>query len=849
MPSRYRLLIYLLCLHLVSTAGNKVDIKPKPSWLLPAVVDPTRSADPNKVSNGLYYDLIDRQVNLDLQSEYYHVIRHITNESGVQDGSEVSVTFCPQFQHVQFHIVSIIRNGQTVNHLTPGAIKTADDESETPEYLYNGTRRAYIILKNVQKGDQIEYSYTIIGFNPVFESIYSDENYFASGTPVLNYYLSYQSGSGRKLNYKLFNGAVEPAVTVSGSSIVYQWKNPPLENKTTGSETPAWYTNKAHVALTEFKDWKQVNDWALTIFNNYQSRLPEKLMQKIDSWKKTSAGDQDVFANLALRFVQDQIRYLGLEIGVNTHKPHDPGDVFEKRFGDCKDKAFLLTAILRHENIKAFVALANTLERGNLSQSIPSGSAFNHAIVALQRGNNFVFLDPTASLQRGELINNYIPAYGWALVVQPGGNALSPIEPGFLNFTQITENLKVSFEDPSSLTVTSVFKGGAADDMRNNLSESSLKNMTEGYLDYYKKLFEGSEADSTISVSDDSLKNEIETREYYRIPKIWQKNQDGKIELRVYAKLIAARFPDPVGHSESEPIAIDFPVTTEYNLRLMMPQDWPLGIQEVHIKNSSYQFDFTPVENGNRLSFKYYFKSFRDIIPAADVAQYKLDYKEIANCFSLSFTKTDFNSPPSKKNLKPGGNTNWIMIWIIFFFGVLMTMLFNYLNRRSGNEIFAGGPPEPLQGAVILLGISLGIRILVQGYFLLKQNYFNQNIWNQLGIVGGSSLQSSFIIEMLISSFSMASTAALFFWFLKKRDIFPKMFIGATVAILIGQILLILIYYSVKTSDLSTVRKDAVTQLTRSLVYAFIWITFIMKSDRVKQIFTCPYNKEELKQR
>src|SRR4029077_8761035 len=101
-----------------------------------------------------------------------------------------------------------------------------------------------------------------------------------------------------------------------------------------------------------------------------------------------------------------------------------------------------------------------------------------------------------------------------------------------------------------------------------------------------------------ISVSDDSLKNEIETLESYRIPKIWAKNQDGKLELRVYAKLMAAKFPDPGGHSENDPIALEFPSTMEYNLRLNMPEDWPVTIDEVHIKNSSYQFDFAPVTNG-----------------------------------------------------------------------------------------------------------------------------------------------------------------------------------------------------------------------------------------------------------
>ena len=72
--------------------------------------------------------------------------------------------------------------------------------------------------------------------------------------------------------------------------------------------------------------------------------------------------------------------------------------------------------------------------------------------------------------------------------------------------------------------------------MRNSLSENSLKEMHESYLKYYSKIFEGIERDSAISIEDDSLKNVIKILESYKIPKIWEKNQDGKIAIRTYAK-------------------------------------------------------------------------------------------------------------------------------------------------------------------------------------------------------------------------------------------------------------------------------------------------------------------------
>jgi hypothetical protein len=841
---RFIAFIPVLFFSMSACAGNLINIKPQPSWILVNQIDGTRNPVAKNISDGYYYDLMDRQINLDQQTVYVHVIRHLVNESGVQEASEVSVTFSPQFQQVAFHKVAIIRNGQIINQLNSAAIKTADEESEAPGYLYNGTRRAYIILKNVQKGDQIDISYSIIGFNPVFNGLYSGESYFYNSTATTNFYLSYIAAANRKLNFKLFNGALAPKETKSGSQVVYQWINPSLDNASSHSDIPSWFTSMPYMTVSEFSDWKQVNDWGLSIFGNYHGKLPEKLVQKIGDWKKASAGDPDMFANLALRYVQDQIRYVGLEIGTNSHQPHAPDMVFEQGFGDCKDKALLLTTILRHENIESYVALANTQEKENLNQAAPSPLSFNHAIVALKRGNNFIFVDPTRSLQRGELINNYIPDYGWALVVQPEGSHLTQIEPGFLYYTSVVENLKVSIEDSSYLQVTSNYKGGAADDLRNNLSETSMKEMHENYLSYYSKLFDGILADSAISVEDDSLKNSIQIQETYKIPKIWEKNDEGKTAVSTYAKLMAAKFSNPSDHKANDPIAIDYPCTLEYTLHITMPEDWPVNMEEVHIKNASYQFDFTPSGVGKYLVFKYYFKSFRDYIPAEDVAQYKSDYKEIAGSFNLSFTTGNVISPPSKqKNFKPEGNTNWITLWIFLFSGVMLIMLFNFLNRKSGTEEEYAGHALPLQGAVILLGITLGIRFLYQGYVFLEQHYFRMNIWDILGQKGGSSLQSVLVMEMFTAMFSMAGSLALLYWFFKKRDIFPNMFVRFIVVCLIAQFVLLLFYYNIKTSiDLSAVRSEAGTQLIRTVVYAAVWISFILRSERVKQIFVCPHS-------
>jgi hypothetical protein len=826
-------------------AGSTVQIKPVPSWILPVTQETSRNPNLKDVSNGFYYELMNRQVNLVNQTVYLHFTRRIVNESGVQDASEVSVNFAPQFQQLVFHSVKIIRDGKTINQLKAGSIKIVDEESNASDYEYNGNKRAYLILKDVQKGDLIDVSYSVIGFNPVFGGRYAADFYFNSNTPVANYYLSILAPGTTKLYIKTFNHADNPTQNSTDGINSYQWRNPPLFNGSGESNTPSWFTNDPYVSISEYENWNDVSDWGLKIFNNYQFSLPTSLLQKIDSWRKEAAGDSDMFVNLALRFVQDQIRYLALEIGNNTHQPHSPGVVYNSRFGDCKDKALLLTMILRREHIPAFVALTNTSERENLTNAVPSPTAFDHAIVAIPRSAGYIFVDPTISFQRGELINTFIPDYGFVLVLKPGENQLTKMEPGSLHSTTITDEFNVRFNDDSSfLKVTSLYKGGAADDIRENLSTSSLQDITENYLKYYQKEFDGILNVSSVDQHDDSVKNEVTTKESYVIPKIWRKNDAGKLFLTLYAKDIASRIPDPAAHADSIPVFLEFPFSEEYIMHMAMPELWPVDMEAVHIKNDYYQFDFTPIANGSHLSFTYYFKTFKGYIPAGEVRKYKTDFREIENCFSLNFTKLDVSVTNSGiiGNRGSASNFNWITIWLSFFLGVLFTMLFRYLNQKTKLQDERMGAPIPLGGWIVFLGITLMIRLGLQGYYFWNEHYYLVSTWNIYEKLGGARLQTIFVFEMILSLFSMAGSAALLFWFFGKRDIFPSMFIYYTVIFLIAQFILVLAYYNIRIPEsMISMRQQMITQFVRMVFYTAIWVSFMKRSENVKYTFLYPH--------
>ena len=102
----------------------------------------------------------------------------------------------------------------------------------------------------------------------------------------------------------------------------------------------------------------------------------------------------------ALRFVQDDVRYTGLEIGAGAYRPSQPGVVLARRFGDCKDKVFLLVTLLRAMGVEAYPALVHSRMGIGVAERAPSPGAFDHVIAKVRFKDRDYWLDATISAVR-----------------------------------------------------------------------------------------------------------------------------------------------------------------------------------------------------------------------------------------------------------------------------------------------------------------------------------------------------------------------------------------------------------------------------------------------------------------
>ncbi len=172
--------------------------------------------------------------------------------------------------------------------------------------------------------------------------------------------------------------------------------------------------------------WKGVGLWYDGLMHDRVAPSPEIAAKAAE----LTAGKIDFYekADAIGEFVQRDIRYFGVEIGIGGNQPHFAGDIFKNHYGDCKDKATLLSAMLSSAGIHGTLVLVDT-RRGVMDPEDPSIEG-NHAIAAIEipkgyestklhsvvttkAGKRFLIFDPTwEHTPFGQLEDNLQGGYG-----------------------------------------------------------------------------------------------------------------------------------------------------------------------------------------------------------------------------------------------------------------------------------------------------------------------------------------------------------------------------------------------------------------------------------------------------
>jgi transglutaminase-like putative cysteine protease len=843
-----QLLLLLLVLPLLSNAqGKNFKTGPKPTWLAPYTPDLNKEPHEKDISDGYFMLLYEEQQHAELNSSYYHSIRKIVSEAGIQSGSEISVDYDPSYQQLIFHEVIIRRDGKIINQLNPARFKFLQQEQDLSRFIYSGTFTAYLILEDIRTADQIEYAFSITGRNPIFENKFFNSFYFAPYQPIVNYYKNLIAAPQRKIQFKAFNGAQLPEQKTLNGLNLYEWNIKDIKKlEDSDTQTPSWFNKYPYVQASEYTSWKEVADWARQI--NKHVPPGEAIKAKVAALKKEAGSNQTIYLQNAMRFVQDNIRYMGIEMGENSHRPNNPEKVLTQRFGDCKDKSLLLCTLLQADNINANMAYVNTYDKGTVTNKLPTPYAFNHAIVYVTLNGKNYWIDPTVSYQRGELDNFHQPAYQMALVITDTTTSLTPAKPLSSGKTIIVERLEYPSraDYPATMEVTTTYTGKFADNSRSDFATSSMKDKEAAFVKYYKSIYGDVSVTDSIQVLDTANTNTIQVLEKYQIENAWTKDSitKGKLTCKVTAQALIGEIAFITDAKRKSPVLLKYPTDLDYTIEVVFPEGWGDLSDALHIKNDYYQFDFTSKVVDRTLYLHYKYKTFQDHVPVDFIPQYVKD----VNAIDMQTGQKFFWMQEGTQTPKEGDKgTNWLVVAVALMFTGFFAYLAWKYSHRSVLPVKQPVSSQPIGGWLVLLAIGVTLTPFIQANQVLRMETFSNSLWEQVATrtdLGNTSILQLFLIgEVIINAFLVVYAILLVVLFYKRRDIFP--FTLATFYI----IQLIVVALDAKlTGYLFKVDPDPNSEILqymiKLLVMMFVWIPYLLKSERATATFTIPHHSQ-----
>lgn len=448
-------------------AAAGFEIAPAPAWVTRTGLEglPSLPAAPVHVL------LMDDQTRLGPGAtvlRYQRVVRQVNSSAGLEAASQIEVVFDPSYQRLVLHELAVWRDGKRLDRLNAKAVRLLQRETQLERQIVDGRMTASIVLEDLRVGDRIEWASTLAGDNPVFEGKYVETQWLsASRGPAGLVQRRLLAPAGRSIRHRLtVRDAVVSEVartdglreTLVQRRAVPQFRFDPL--------TPAEDNYAELLEWSEFASWSDVAGWAERQFAG-PLRDREPLAAKAAEIRAASSDAQQRLT-MALDFVQKEVRYFGTETGASSHRPASAEQVMRQRFGDCKDKAALLVNLLGQLEIEAVPALVSTSLRESLGRRLPSPLNFDHAIVAVRRGEQWLWLDATRSLQSGPASERGVAGLSAALLTRGGEEAPLAIPPAR---SQLRAEVRDVFKfprmaEPGELVSEATYYGDLAESLR-----------------------------------------------------------------------------------------------------------------------------------------------------------------------------------------------------------------------------------------------------------------------------------------------------------------------------------------------------------------------------------------------
>ncbi|PIF08393.1 TPR repeat protein [Janthinobacterium sp. 13] len=556
---------------------------------------------------------------------------------------QFGIDYFPAYQKLHLHRVAILRGGQVMDRTASVSTRLLERETRIDAGMYGGAVTLQLLLDDVRVGDTLWTTYSVEGSNPVFGKQWSGDFSWDTGLPLERRSLTVFHPQGRPLYWRQlgdFQGApLTPVISRQGEIETLRFEQRSLEAVESEESIPSEYQPGRSLQMTEHRDWNSVAVWASSLFPPAPASTALQAVAAQLRKEATPAAQ----AGAALRWVQDEIRYFSVSVGENSHRPQAPDTVLKLRYGDCKDKSYLLVSLLNQLGIRARMVLLNAQAPKAMTKIIASPSWFDHVIVQMQIDGRDYYVDPTANGQKlplDKLTTVFAGASG--LLVDPATQGLtllperSDVGPEYEHLDRITIG---SFDGDAVLEARETYRGGYAEAMRDGIPKLSTVEFSKSMLERYESLYPGVTLIEPPRVEDDREANVFAMLGRYKLPKPVRQSDDGYV-IDYESHIVDGSLGLPKKIVRSYPLALP---RGRYAARYRLQIQWPDGVradQAPGVKSVDNPF-FTARDEltlkGNVLDYMLDYRVKQAVVQAADVPELQAQSKLLAPYISATF--------------------------------------------------------------------------------------------------------------------------------------------------------------------------------------------------------------------
>ena len=431
MLSRQRVLLFVLltsCFPFIATLLSAEEV-----WDVPAF-----SADPEslrraaaEIKPGKDADatilLNEHLASLDATGKIlkkHHMIYRIETKDGIEIWAKIRGEWSPWYQsrpEIRARVISPDGTVHTLDLKTLADIPVRESSSDiyTDRRAYGGPLPALAI------GSIVEEEVTTRDTTPFFSGGSIERYGFAWDVPVTKTRFVLSHPDSLPVHYVLhqLSDAKVSKETSEGNERIVVEKGPIEGYSDELTHTPPEVVLYPTIEFSTAISWQQVaTEYARQVEEKLRTSDVQALITKL---QLANASGVDRIGRI-VSALHKNVRYTGVEFGESGLIPQTPGEVLKRKYGDCKDKATLLIAMLRAAGIPAHLALLSAGPGEDIDPELPGMGRFDHAIVYVPGADPVpeLWIDATDEDARvGDL-----PAvdYGrWALIADEKTTALT----------------------------------------------------------------------------------------------------------------------------------------------------------------------------------------------------------------------------------------------------------------------------------------------------------------------------------------------------------------------------------------------------------------------------------------